>query len=341
MNDPIINAKASKIVEAIKKHKQIISDLSDESVMCITGKDIHTALASLGGEPKCKDCNDSGQVPIGEEQGQILYSDCPCQKPHPSEREVSSQTIIDATNVIRALLNNWEDATDVNIAKAQDALDFIQRSVPSEREVLEGKVVKLGELDAGKLFRYNETIALKSEYITEKGAVEAFIVGSGEMFWGGTTTPEDQVELEVLELADPCTTFWSLNGKNITSNNSKASKLYTTPFSIKFPNHKDDDMYLIFWTDDSPPDIAHLYKDTGLNGVLMRINGTNAVVNVDLRIIQRKLSYEKNKIIDGFEMRKMLIRFVDYYNARYSQEIISHAEVEEYILNNKYKGGLE
>ena len=64
---------------------------------------------------------------------------------------------------------------------------------------IKGKV-KLGELEAGKLFMYNGTIALKSEYFTEKGAVEAYIVGSGEMFWGGTSTPKEQVELEVIEL---------------------------------------------------------------------------------------------------------------------------------------------
>lgn len=60
--------------------------------------------------------------------------------------------------------------------------------------------VKLGELKAGKLFMYNGIIALKSEYCTEKGAVEAYIVGSGEMFWGGTSTPKEQVQLEVIEL---------------------------------------------------------------------------------------------------------------------------------------------
>ena len=60
--------------------------------------------------------------------------------------------------------------------------------------------VKLQDLNAGKLFMYNETIALKSEYRTENGAIEAFIVGSGEMFWGGTSTAKDQCNLEVIEL---------------------------------------------------------------------------------------------------------------------------------------------
>ena len=60
--------------------------------------------------------------------------------------------------------------------------------------------VKLGELEAGKLFMHNGVIALKSEYRTEKGAVEAYIVGSGEMFWGGASTAKEQVEIEVIEL---------------------------------------------------------------------------------------------------------------------------------------------
>ena len=303
MNDPIIHAKASAIVEAIEK-QQPTYRWRDRYLYSISA--IRTALASLGGEGFPKKSPEDILTEIAntnsyESWGELMYD---------SHDQFQVEYTIDAM--------------------IEYASQFTHQS---EREVLEGKLVKLGELDAGKLFRYNETIALKSEYITEKGAVEAFIVGSGEMFWGGTTIPEDQVELEVIELITPKDAFYCLEDKNIHS-------LNTTPFSRKFPKHKDDDMYLIFWADDSPPDIAHLYEDTGLNGVLMRINGTNAIVNVDLRIMQRKLAYGINKIIDGFEMRKILIRFVDYYNARYSQEILSHSEIEEYLMDNKYNGGL-
>jgi hypothetical protein len=67
-------------------------------------------------------------------------------------------------------------------------------------EITIKKKIKLDELEPGKLFIYNETIALKTEYFTENGAIEAFIVGSGEMFWGGTSNAKEQSQLEVREL---------------------------------------------------------------------------------------------------------------------------------------------
>lgn len=64
------------------------------------------------------------------------------------------------------------------------------------------KKTKLCDLEVGKLFMTPdmECLAVKSEYRTEKGAIEAIIVGSGEMFWGGTSDPKEQRVLEVLEV---------------------------------------------------------------------------------------------------------------------------------------------
>ena len=73
-------------------------------------------------------------------------------------------------------------------------------------------------------------------------------------------------------------------------NNDEIVKL-DTPFSIKFPKHKDGDLYLLFWLDDVPPDIAYLHKDTGNNGVLMRLKGTDVIVNTDIKIIRRKIEF--------------------------------------------------
>ena len=47
------------------------------------------------------------------------------------------------------------------------------------------KQVKLAELEPGTLFKFNQCVALKSEYRTDKGACECYIVGSGEFFAGG------------------------------------------------------------------------------------------------------------------------------------------------------------
>ena len=57
--------------------------------------------------------------------------------------------------------------------------------------------IRLGDLPNGSLFTYNGTLALKSEYSTNEGVIEAYIVGSGEFFWGGTATGKDQRNLLV------------------------------------------------------------------------------------------------------------------------------------------------
>ena len=67
--------------------------------------------------------------------------------------------------------------------------------------ILKGsKIVRLSELPNGSLFSYRNTIALKSEYRTASGACECYIVGLGEMFWGGTSKSEDLNHLPVTPL---------------------------------------------------------------------------------------------------------------------------------------------
>lgn len=58
----------------------------------------------------------------------------------------------------------------------------------------------LCDLPKGSLFLFEDTLCLKSEYRTDSGAIEAHIVGSGEMFWGGAKTPEEQSMLLVTEV---------------------------------------------------------------------------------------------------------------------------------------------
>jgi hypothetical protein len=62
--------------------------------------------------------------------------------------------------------------------------------------------IKLYELPVGSLFMTpdRKCLALKSEYRTDKGAIEAHIVGSGEMFWGGTSDIRVLNNLDVLEV---------------------------------------------------------------------------------------------------------------------------------------------
>jgi hypothetical protein len=60
----------------------------------------------------------------------------------------------------------------------------------------------LGDLPNGSLFlsEDKETLGLKSEYKTLGNAIEAHIVGSGEMFWGGTHSNFEQQRLIVWEV---------------------------------------------------------------------------------------------------------------------------------------------
>jgi len=67
-------------------------------------------------------------------------------------------------------------------------------------KLIKKRKIKLKELPKGRLFKYGNTIGVKSEYRSESGAIEAFIIGSGEMFWGGTSKASKQRELEVIEL---------------------------------------------------------------------------------------------------------------------------------------------
>lgn len=61
----------------------------------------------------------------------------------------------------------------------------------------DGEKVRLCDLEPGALFEHDGCIALKSEYQTNRGLIEAAIVDSGEQFWGGAKTVQEQWELLV------------------------------------------------------------------------------------------------------------------------------------------------
>ena len=66
----------------------------------------------------------------------------------------------------------------------------------------DGKKVTLEELLPGTIFAFgDDCIAVKSEYSCNNGLIEAFIIDSGELFWGGAKTAKEQNELMVQPLA--------------------------------------------------------------------------------------------------------------------------------------------
>lgn len=55
-----------------------------------------------------------------------------------------------------------------------------------------GDKVPLYKLPVGSLFAHgDDCIAMKSEYMSSNGLIEAYILGSGEIFWGGAKTVEE------------------------------------------------------------------------------------------------------------------------------------------------------
>jgi len=143
----------------------------------------------------CKETRRNGAVLVGgsiDDFFEWLDESCP---PPVSAEVVSHNEWFNSQSDVRQLLLLHPDGEMIE----RSCLHFLgddaqawwvnRKSSPSAPVVAE-QVVTLLELEPGELFEFDGTIALKSEYRTEKGAVESYIVGSGEMFWGGTDTAE-------------------------------------------------------------------------------------------------------------------------------------------------------
>lgn len=64
-----------------------------------------------------------------------------------------------------------------------------------------GDKVTLDDLPCGTLFAFgDDCIVVKGEYRCDNGLIEAFIIDSGEQFWGGAKTAKEQNELLVQPL---------------------------------------------------------------------------------------------------------------------------------------------
>ena len=77
--------------------------------------------------------------------------------------------------------------------------------VNEKRLIPFGDKVTLYDLPFGAMFAFgDDCIAVKSEYTVSNGLIKAFIIDSGEQFWGGAKTAKEQNELMVqpLELVD-------------------------------------------------------------------------------------------------------------------------------------------
>lgn len=65
---------------------------------------------------------------------------------------------------------------------------------------VEGKQTTIEELFPGSLFKFNDSYVIKSDYRGDGGTCECYILGSGDMFWGGTNGAEALNNLVVTEI---------------------------------------------------------------------------------------------------------------------------------------------
>ena len=58
----------------------------------------------------------------------------------------------------------------------------------------------LADCPVGMFMSEWNTLCMKTEYGNNEGRIDAYIVESGEFFWGGTSKPEDQRGVYVMPL---------------------------------------------------------------------------------------------------------------------------------------------
>lgn len=68
------------------------------------------------------------------------------------------------------------------------------------RLIPDGEKVRLCDMEPGLFLFDDDCLALKTEYITDSGRIEAYIVDTGELFHGGAKTAPEQWSLMVQPL---------------------------------------------------------------------------------------------------------------------------------------------
>lgn len=63
--------------------------------------------------------------------------------------------------------------------------------------VSDGPTVSLASCPIGLFMSEGGELCLKTEYGDNDGRIDAYIVSSGEFFWGGTSKPQDQRQVQV------------------------------------------------------------------------------------------------------------------------------------------------
>lgn len=83
------------------------------------------------------------------------------------------------------------------------------------------KTIKLKHVKPGSIFRYDATLAFKTEYRTSNGTIIAYIIGSGETF---KPSGEDINNLEVEEIDLEKIQYGLLMVSRVMTSNHRASK---------------------------------------------------------------------------------------------------------------------
>lgn len=109
--------------------------------------------------------------------------------------------------------------------------------------------VQLGDCPVGLFLSEGGELCLKTEYGTNEGRIDAFIVSSGEYFWGGTTHPQDQRRVLVTPV------------ENVT--------LQKRPVAYRFPDH---DGWIILQNEEAAQ-IEAEYRGVDYQGLYIRDAG--------------------------------------------------------------------
>jgi hypothetical protein len=72
-----------------------------------------------------------------------------------------------------------------------------------ELTIAAGPTVSLASCPVGLFVSESGALCLKTEYREKNGAISAFLVSTGEAFWGGTSDPDKQQQLQVRYVIAP------------------------------------------------------------------------------------------------------------------------------------------
>jgi hypothetical protein len=99
--------------------------------------------------------------------------------------------------------DTWPEARPDALSGAEDCIRAIRALKEGNEQPAEAVPVALKDCPIGLFAAKDGELCLKTEYGNNDGQIDAYIVRSGEYFWGGTSTAKEQREVLVTPVAHP------------------------------------------------------------------------------------------------------------------------------------------